>query len=98
VRLVNAATYPEVLLTKGAQRSTARYVAVVERLDFADSVDADFSFYRSSRWRPIVRCPLPQSFVVVVESTRLPARPSAAADLAARLGQATSGRVPCRPV
>ena len=96
VRLVNAATYPEVLLTKGAQRSTARYVAVVERLDFADSVDADFPYYRSSRWRPIVRCPLPQSFVVVVESTRLPARPSAASrpGRSPRAGHGWTGSVP----
>jgi mannosyltransferase len=98
VRLVNAATYPEVLLTKRAQRSAAGYVAVVERIDFSDSVDADFPYYRSGRWRPVVRCPLPQSFVLVVESTRLPARPSDASDLAARLRQASAGRVPCSAV
>jgi hypothetical protein len=98
VRLVNAATYPEVLLTTGAQRSGARSVAVVERTDFSGSVDAEFPYYRSSRWRPIVRCPLPQSVVLIVERTGLPPRPSAASDLAARLEQATAGRVLCRAV
>jgi mannosyltransferase len=98
VRLVNAATYPESLLHTGARPRSAPYVAVVERTAYADSVDADFLYYRSSRWRPIVRCPLPQSFVLVVERTRLPARPSDASDLAARLGQATAGRVSCHAI
>ena len=93
--MVNAATYPEVLLTKVARNRAAPYVAVVERIDVPDSVDADFPYYRSSRWRRIVYCPLPQSIVLVVERTRLAAPPSAASNLAAHLGQATAGRVTC---
>jgi len=98
VRLVNAATYPEALLHTGPRQRSAPYVAVVERTAYADNVKPDFAYYQLRRWRPVVYCPLPQSVVMIVESTRLPARPSAAADLADRLEQATDGRVPCSAV
>ncbi|HSU37439.1 MAG TPA: glycosyltransferase family 39 protein [Propionibacteriaceae bacterium] len=98
VRLVNAATYPEALLHTGPRPRSAPYVAVVERTAYADNVKADFAYYQLRRWRPVVYCPLPQSVVLFVESTRLPARPAAAADLADRLEQATDGRVPCSAV
>ena len=95
VRLVNAATYPEALLTKGARHP---------RPAMWRSSNASISPTASMRTLPTTspadgdRRLLPAAAVLRPgrRSTRLPARPSDAADLAARLGQATGGRVPCR--
>ncbi len=98
VRLVNAATYPDVLLATSTPGSDVRYVAVVERTAYQHTVRDEFPYHRADRWRPLVRCRLPQSILLVVENAGLSARPAEAKALADRLNGATAGRVPCTPI
>src|SRR5215212_7265974 len=52
VRLVNAATYPQNLLDLTVDPSTTKYLAVVERTRFANTVPDDFPYYQPTGiWR-----------------------------------------------
>ena len=75
VRLVNAATYPETLLHTGARQRSAALCGGRRTHRVRRQRRCGLSLLPARRWRPIVHCPLRQSLVLVVESTRLPARP-----------------------
>ncbi len=95
VRFANAATYPKTLLTSSRSELGTRHVAVVERTAYRRTVDPDFPYYRSDRWRPVLRCRLPQSVFLVVENVGWPT--PRATEVADRIGRATS-RVTCAAV
>ncbi len=100
VRLINAATYPQTLLSGPVDPATAEYVTVVERTRFANTVPRDFPYYQADGpWRPILRCRVSEALVLLFENKNLPTRtPDPSAEFGTRFEQSTNGRVKCRAV
>lgn len=99
-RLVNAATYPESLLTDTVDPAATPAVAVVERTRFAHAVPDELPYYQASGlWRQIIKCRIAQALVLVFENKHLPQQSlGPPVHLAARLTAATEGRATCRVV
>jgi mannosyltransferase len=100
VRLVNAATYPQNLLGGPVDPATTKYVAVVERTRFAQTVPDDFLFYQANGlWRQIVKCRVSQALVLIFENESLPTGSlGSPAEVGKRLSDPTEGAVKCKVV
>lgn len=100
VRLVNAATYPQILIGGPVDPATSRYVAVVERTSFANTVPGRFPYYQADGpWRQILRCRVSEALVLLFENENLPTQTlGPSAEIEARLEDSTNGRVRCRAV
>lgn len=100
VRLVNAATYPQILIGGPVDPATSRYVAVVERTSFANTVPGSFPYYQADGpWRQILRCRVSEALVLLFENENLPTQTlGPSAEIEARLEDSTNGRVRCRAV
>lgn len=100
VRLVNAATYPQVLLGGPIDPATSRYVVVVERTRFANTVPRDFPYYQAAGpWRQILKCRVSQALVLIFENKDLPTGTlGPPAELGARLNDSARGGATCRVV
>jgi hypothetical protein len=100
VRLVNAATYPQILLGGPVDPATKKYVAIVERTRFADTVPDDFLFYHANGlWRQILKCRVSQALVLVFENESLPTGSlGSPAEVGKRLSDPTQSVVECKVV
>jgi mannosyltransferase len=97
IRLVNAATYPRIVIDQPVDPARARYVVVVERTRYATSVPDDFVYYRhDGGWRPVHRCRIAQALVLIFESPDATAPRSLSRDaLGGALDAAAPGEVIC---
>ena len=98
IRLVHAATYPHVRLSRSVDPGTTHYAMVVERVRYAAAVPDRFVFYRQpGPWRQVLRCSVAQSVVLVFESREAALRDGdpGPEELGAQLSDATSGLVSC---
>ena len=100
IRLVNAATYPQNLLSGPVDPATKKYVVVVERTRFSHSVPDDFLFYHANGlWRQILKCRVSQALVLVFENESLPTGSlGSPTEVGKRLSDPTKGAVKCKPV
>jgi hypothetical protein len=100
VRLVNAATYPQNLLGGPVDPASKKYVAVIERTRFAQTVPADFLFYQANGlWQQILKCRVSQALVLIFENKSLPTGSlGSPAELGKRLSDPTEGAIKCKVV
>jgi mannosyltransferase len=100
VRLVNAATYPQNLLAEPMNPATVKYVAVVERTRFANTVPADFLYYQAhGPWRQIAKCRVSQALVRIFENDKLMTGSlGSPEEIGKRLSAATEDAVVCKVV
>jgi mannosyltransferase len=100
VRLVNAATYPENLLGAPFDPATTKYVAVVERTRFAQTVAHDFPYYQAyGLWRQTLKCRVSQALVLIFENKGLPTENlGSPAEMGELLSNPTGGAVKCKVV
>jgi mannosyltransferase len=98
IRLINAATYPEKLLSTSISPATTKYVAVVERTRFAHTVPDDFPYYQTNGvWRQILKCRVSQALVRIFENQSLPTGDlGSPMEIGKRLSEPTNGAVQCK--